>query len=501
MAKLRGFNPFSSEYNCLDPQIIVNPRFAELVYQFGNYTLRGEFIHRKLHSSQVESFKKNNWSANRMGINIDNYKDCYVTDLSSGEIYPMYFVVPCGHCCICRNTKEANVVRRMQYEAMLYDSDPIHITLTYDNDHLPADMSVNMRHVQLFKKNVRTMLERSNYGEFRDGKWWFPNLRWVDGAEYGHKGTCRPHYHLILYNYKQIGRFDIRFLHNICWHAWSSEVEVPVFCHPFDKSPSYEVKKIKVRTPNCRWRLLTVMPITLDYVPKGCNKSLRDMGKTVMQAFGYVSKYFFKEDDSDVPPGRAPLFHTFSKTKGLGGIGAPFIDRHAKELRSAFFREYFFLDRDGKLFKMPYDRYLLNRVFPSRYSSVMYRYREKFRFLYRHVDMLRPDQRVKYDELKIIYGSLFPVLEVYGDNSHCYKAGVCCDLVNSFLVQHVADKFIPGLIEYFGNLDIGNVLELERKRHVLLSRLFIVPKVRNVYADSLKFLKYRRRRKEEFIQL
>lgn len=501
MARLRGFNPFAADINCLEPQIILNPRFAELVYQYHNYTIRGEYVSRHIRSDQVEQFKRQNWSAGRFGVTADNYKDCYIIDFDSGETFPMYFVVPCGHCCVCRNTKESNIVRRMQYEALLYDSDPIHITLTYDDAHLPADKSVSLRDIQLFKKNVRTALERSNYGEFRNGKWWFPNLRWVTGAEYGHRGTRRPHYHLILYNYKVIGRFDIRFLHNIMWHCWSSRIEVPVLLHPSDGSPAREVGKVMMRSPNCRWRFLTVMPINLDYVPKGCTRSLRDMGKTVMQAFGYVSKYFFKEDDSDVPPGRSPLFHTFSKSKGLGGIGAPFVDQHAKNIRSVFYKEYFCLDRDGKLFKMAYDRFLLNRVFPTRYNSVRYKFREQFRFLFRHVDMLRDDQRVMYESLKLVYGSLFPVLEVHGSHNHCFKGNVFSKLINPVVIQAIADKYLPGLLEYFNNLDIGNILELEKKRHLLLSKLYRTKEVRNVHALSIKLSMYRHRRKSEFIQL
>lgn len=64
------------------------------------------------------------------------------------------------------------------------------ITLTYDNEHLPADLSLNKRHVQLFMKKLRKNLSD------RLGI----QVRFYLTGEYGDQ-NYRPHYHLILFGY------------------------------------------------------------------------------------------------------------------------------------------------------------------------------------------------------------------------------------------------------------------------------------------------------------
>lgn len=60
-----------------------------------------------------------------------------------------------------------------------------YVTLTYDDDHLPADRSLSMRDLQLFMKRLRKV--KGN------------GVRYYACGEYG-DGTNRPHYHLLLFN-------------------------------------------------------------------------------------------------------------------------------------------------------------------------------------------------------------------------------------------------------------------------------------------------------------
>lgn len=70
------------------------------------------------------------------------------------------------------------------------NADNCFLTLTYDNDHLPTDMSLNPKHPQDFIKRLREHFYREC------GR----TLRFYLVGEYGDK-TERPHYHAILFGY------------------------------------------------------------------------------------------------------------------------------------------------------------------------------------------------------------------------------------------------------------------------------------------------------------
>lgn len=93
--------------------------------------------------------------------------------------------IPCGQCIGCRLERSRQWAIRCVHEASLYD-DNCFITLTYSDEHLPADRSLNLRHYQLFMKRLR-----KKYGS---------NIRFFHCGEYGEK-FGRPHYHACLFNF------------------------------------------------------------------------------------------------------------------------------------------------------------------------------------------------------------------------------------------------------------------------------------------------------------
>ena len=101
--------------------------------------------------------------------------------------------LPCGRCIGCRLDRAAAWSIRCVHEASLYDSSSF-VTLTYDDDHLPADRSLSVRDLQLFMKRVRKRVRGVSPGRNGD----FP-IRFFAAGEYGSK-TDRPHYHLLLFN-------------------------------------------------------------------------------------------------------------------------------------------------------------------------------------------------------------------------------------------------------------------------------------------------------------
>lgn len=474
MSSLLGFNPFESEITCLHPQIILNPHFADLVAQFGNYVLKGEFFHIDTRYDftpfKVHNFNPGFYNANKHNVTLNDIGDCYIVDMSTGDVFPMYFIVPCGKCLVCNDLKISSFVRRCQYESQMYNCPPIHVTLTYDEAHLPDDLSVNLRHIQLWKKRVCTMLEQLYFGR---------GLRFSTSAEYGHINKKRPHYHVLIWNCKPNEIFTYQLLHDLMYKCWYEEGDI-------------------AWVSMCRKSFFTFSPVTLDYIPKGCTRSLRDMGKTMVQAFGYVAKYFYKQDDSDVPPGRKPTFHTFSKSSRLGGIGAPFIDSHAEVMRSRFYKSYQYIDRfSGKVFNMPYDRYLLDRVFPSKYKIVPYKIRECVKFLQRH-DGLVPSLSPWVSKVFDVYSQIFPCLVVPHKSHYCYRGRTCCPLVTDKLIH---DRYVSSLwkcYDFITGLDPGIVISRDQQRHHFLSLLFREKRIINVNDLKIKLLRYRYRRKFEF---
>lgn len=93
--------------------------------------------------------------------------------------------VPCGQCIGCRLERSRQWAMRCVHEASQY-ADNCFVTLTYDDDHLPEDGSLNVRDFQLFMKRLRK--------EFGSG------IRFFQCGEYGEQ-LGRPHHHAILFNF------------------------------------------------------------------------------------------------------------------------------------------------------------------------------------------------------------------------------------------------------------------------------------------------------------
>ena len=101
--------------------------------------------------------------------------------------------LPCGQCTGCRLERSKQWAIRCVHEASLYENNCF-ITLTYNNENLPKDFSLNKRDFQLFMKRLRKA---------------HPNktIRFYHCGEYGeptefNNYVARPHYHAIIFNHK-----------------------------------------------------------------------------------------------------------------------------------------------------------------------------------------------------------------------------------------------------------------------------------------------------------
>jgi hypothetical protein len=94
--------------------------------------------------------------------------------------------VPCGQCIGCRLEKSRQWAIRIMHEASQWEDNSF-ITLTYDEDHLPSDGSLNKSHFQKFMKRLRK-------------KYPSKTIRFYHCGEYGEQ-NFRPHYHAAIFNY------------------------------------------------------------------------------------------------------------------------------------------------------------------------------------------------------------------------------------------------------------------------------------------------------------
>jgi len=111
--------------------------------------------------------------------------------------------LPCGQCVGCRLERSRQWAIRCMHEASLYEHNCF-ITLTYDDDHLPPDRSLNYGDFQLFMKRFRK-------------KFFSSKIRFYMCGEYGEL-LGRPHFHACIFN------FD--FMDKTFWNKTSSNSRI-----------------------------------------------------------------------------------------------------------------------------------------------------------------------------------------------------------------------------------------------------------------------------------
>lgn len=263
---------------CDSPVILRNPKLGQLLAKHRVYVTPNHVMEIPIDTAAhyYYNFPKYQYSPTRLGVTLDNIDDFYVLS-EDGEIFPMYITVPCGKCALCRDKKRREWSFRALCENRYSCSEPLFLTLTYNQQHLPA-RGVFKEELQLFMKRLRIHLDRLGLEH---------NLRYFACAEYGSK-SGRPHYHMILWNFP-CNNDHFKNLANKL-HFVEQAWRLPTGEYLSDGTPVTE-------------------PIGFCYcVPasKGC--------------IGYVMKYMRKEPK--VPAGMLPPFFLSSR-KG-GGIGSAY---------------------------------------------------------------------------------------------------------------------------------------------------------------------------------
>lgn len=108
--------------------------------------------------------------------------------------------VPCGKCIACRIQKKREWTIRLLHESYFHERTSF-VTLTYNDENLPIDLSIRKREMQLFLKRIRKQLD------LQDRK-----IKYYVTGEYGDK-SARPHYHGIFFG---LDVFDTQLIEK-CW--------------------------------------------------------------------------------------------------------------------------------------------------------------------------------------------------------------------------------------------------------------------------------------------
>lgn len=293
----------TTQIHCEHPTILVHPNIRWFAKFSTRSVVRGK-TYKSLVGLSMPRFA--DYSPKKLNIQLEEVDSCYFINDETGEVKPMFLVVPCGKCAICRDRKYREYMGRAQAETNKWSEMALFITFTYDDAHLPAD-GLNKRDIQLFLKRLRFRLE--NYGHTN-------KLRYIVCGEYG-KNTHRAHYHMILWNFP-VSEFHgsitkvQRFI-NRCWSV-------------------YRVEYDAVKDKYCRVRCKDANGNDMKYPTGKYMYEVDQIGFTMVKPLlnggaGYVCKYMRKE--CFVPVGMNPTF--FSASNRGGGIGYDFIASYKEE--------------------------------------------------------------------------------------------------------------------------------------------------------------------------
>lgn len=121
----------------------------------------------------------------REGFLIGDTMQCFkpIAIVPKGQKVPIE--VPCGRCMGCRIAKRREWSVRILHELSTYKGEGVFITLTYRDELLPINGSLEPRHLMLFWKRLRKYYKTKK-------------LRYYACGEYG-ETTKRPHYHAIVF--------------------------------------------------------------------------------------------------------------------------------------------------------------------------------------------------------------------------------------------------------------------------------------------------------------
>lgn len=227
--------------------------------------------------------------ASRAAVPNENGKRPIVFNSKHGLVEGSSLVLPCGQCRGCRSQRSREWGIRCSHEASIHGHNNCFLTLTYDDDHLPADYSVRKEALQLFMRRLR---KRFGAG-----------IRFFACGEYG-DNTLRPHYHVLLLN------FDFPDKVLLCERKGHRV---------------YTSKALRELWPDGLHEIGSVTAASANYVARYCVKK-----RTGAQASDHYTR--FSPVDGSMHRVE-PEFANMSRggRGGLGGIGTPWFEKFGSD--------------------------------------------------------------------------------------------------------------------------------------------------------------------------
>lgn len=204
--------------------------------------------------------------------------------------------LPCGNCVGCRRRKALELSVRAQLDYQLWPCGRM-LTLTYEDDALPADGGLRRRDFTLFAKRLRRSIEGVAECSWKPG---LKPLRILACGEYGSQ-TKRPHYHAIVSNLRL-----------------PDEVRVG--------KRGFESETLRRLWGMGHVRLDEVTPASISYVSGYVRKKLGTRRKGV--------RYYERVDESTGE--LAQLEPEFVQSPLRPGLGLPWLWQYSGDLRKQF---------------------------------------------------------------------------------------------------------------------------------------------------------------------
>lgn len=137
------------------------------------------------------------------------------------------YLISCGQCIACRINRSRMWALRCTHEAQLH-TQSCFITLTYNPEHLPSDLSVSSRELQLFVKRLRKAISPHKIRFYAAAEYGSPTDLEVNN---GLSKVGRPHYHLLIFGWyppdciplKQGRRGHTYYTSEIVLKAWQGK--------------------------------------------------------------------------------------------------------------------------------------------------------------------------------------------------------------------------------------------------------------------------------------
>lgn len=284
-----------SPINCERPSIIFNPNWFEEMFSHPYIVLADQVLSTHQFMTYNRKYLEN-YIRTTYCPTMDNYESFCILNGDHRPI-PIFYLVPCGHCHCCIQSKTNEYAFRSVCETAVHDNPPLFLTLTYRPGCVPED-GVRVDDLQRFLKRLRFRL----YDLGIDC-----NLRYLAVSEYGCKSGL-PHYHIILWGYPidhEIFKNNLSLAYRPIYQSWK-------YYMLFNGHRRYHYnKKTKKRRAAMRsLGIIKILPVT-----NGCTS--------------YITKYFRKEDHNK---NRYPNKTFLLSSRRNGGIGSNWIRSKFQEV-------------------------------------------------------------------------------------------------------------------------------------------------------------------------